>query len=971
MQRFFAVEILFFLLGLFFIVGVIICIIVLMIPKKHYFFSLLKIQFLILLILVPFKVSAQELPLVNNFSQKKYNAEAQNWSISQSKDGGLFVANNLGLLEFNGAKWKLYPTPNSTIMRSVNVFEDKIFTGFYMDFGYWLRDKFGELYFTSIVSKYQIPVIEDEQFWNIIQYDDWVLFQSLQRIYFYNLKTNEYKVISSDVKITKMFSVKNTIYFQQLGKGLFKIDNGESKLISDDILFQEKDIINIHEGENQLIILTSTEGFVKLENNQLNPWKRANKNLQNKKVYNSIQLKNKGFAIGTISDGLLFLTDQGDLSYQIDQRNGLSNNTVLSLSEDAKGIVWLGLDNGISSVNVNSQIKTFNDKDGRIGSVYATIFYKDDLYLGTNQGLFVKKYTSDNGFKIIEGTQGQVWSLAVFDDKLFCGHDSGTLIIENRKIITKINIQGTWDFKKIDDRTLIQGNYSGLYILEKKKTGWRLRNKIKGFMNSSKSFELFNKNQIIVNHEYKGVYVLKVDDDFREVTAQKNDLIIGKEFHSSIVKYKERILYAYKHGVYEFSKKTNTFTKDTVLSKLYTAETYSTGKMVFDKRNDLLWSFSKKDISYVKPNAVNQKLTIKKIPISKTLRAGAEGYENLTALGNEDIILGINNGYIVLNLNDIDTDQSLPPVSINSIKNNVLNQVKEKVVLDRKGDFFNAKNNIEFEYSVPYLKQDLEIEYQYLLEGYTDKWSNWSTNSSMSFENLPYGKAYTFSVRAKIGNVNTLNSASYSFDIKNPWYFTLVAKIGYAILILLLLLIIDRVYKKYYRAQRKRLLEKQEKDFKLKSLAKEKELIQSKNDQLKIDFDSKSRELASSTMSIIKKNELLNSIKSELNKDEEKGIKNVIKIIDKNINNTDDWQMFKEAFNNADKDFIKKLKSLHSVLTPNDLRLCAYLRLNLSSKEIAPLLNISPRSVEVKRYRLRKKMNLEHNANLINYILEI
>jgi len=155
------------------------------------------------------------------------------------------------------------------------------------------------------------------------------------------------------------------------------------------------------------------------------------------------------------------------------------------------------------------------------------------------------------------------------------------------------------------------------------------------------------------------------------------------------------------------------------------------------------------------------------------------------------------------------------------------------------------------------------------------------------------------------------------------------------------------------------------------SLANEKELIQSRNDQLKIDIESKSRELASSTMSIIKKNELLNSIKSELNQGEDKGIKSVIKIIDKNINNTDDWQMFKEAFNSADKDFIKKLKLLHTVLTPNDLRLCAYLRLNLSSKEIAPLLNISPRSVEDKRYRLRKKMNLEHNDSLTDYILNI
>ena len=100
-------------------------------------------------------------------------------------------------------------------------------------------------------------------------------------------------------------------------------------------------------------------------------------------------------------------------------------------------------------------------------------------------------------------------------------------------------------------------------------------------------------------------------------------------------------------------------------------------------------------------------------------------------------------------------------------------------------------------------------------------------------------------------------------------------------------------------------------------------------------------------------------------------LKSVIKLINNNLNTTDDWKLFEEAINNADKDFLKKIKSIHPSLTSNDLRLCAYLRLNLSSKEIAPLLNISPKSVEVKRYRLRKKMNLEHDVNLTNYILQL
>jgi len=144
-----------------------------------------------------------------------------------------------------------------------------------------------------------------------------------------------------------------------------------------------------------------------------------------------------------------------------------------------------------------------------------------------------------------------------------------------------------------------------------------------------------------------------------------------------------------------------------------------------------------------------------------------------------------------------------------------------------------------------------------------------------------------------------------------------------------------------------------------------------KNERLEQDINNKNRELAISTMSLIKKNEFLNNIKNELKTTKDGNLSFVVKLIDKNLNNTDDWKLFEEAFNNADKDFLKKMHQLHPNLTPNDLKLCVYLRLNLSSKEIAPLLNISVRSVEIKRYRLRKKMNLAHEKSLVEYILEI
>jgi DNA-binding CsgD family transcriptional regulator len=148
--------------------------------------------------------------------------------------------------------------------------------------------------------------------------------------------------------------------------------------------------------------------------------------------------------------------------------------------------------------------------------------------------------------------------------------------------------------------------------------------------------------------------------------------------------------------------------------------------------------------------------------------------------------------------------------------------------------------------------------------------------------------------------------------------------------------------------------------------------MEAKNNQLNQRIENKNRELAISTMSMIKKNTLLGAIKDQLAKvSEVSELKKVIRSIDQNIKSEDDWKLFEEAFNNADRDFLKKIKDLHPNLTPNDLRLCAYLRLNLSSKEISSLLNISSKSVEIKRYRLRKRMNLEKGDNLVGYILSL
>jgi DNA-binding CsgD family transcriptional regulator len=97
----------------------------------------------------------------------------------------------------------------------------------------------------------------------------------------------------------------------------------------------------------------------------------------------------------------------------------------------------------------------------------------------------------------------------------------------------------------------------------------------------------------------------------------------------------------------------------------------------------------------------------------------------------------------------------------------------------------------------------------------------------------------------------------------------------------------------------------------------------------------------------------------------------LVQKIDDNMSSQDEWKVFEANFERAHEQFMKTLNDRFKDLTPSDLRLCAFLRMNLASKEIAPLLGISVRGVENHRYRLRKKLNLDGDDNLTDYIIRL
>ncbi|MDC3314922.1 hypothetical protein OAV08_00945, partial [Flavobacteriaceae bacterium] len=744
--------------------------------------------------------------------------------------------------------------------------------------------------------------------------------------------------------------------------------NGQSELVIDSNQLPSQ-IVNIFNSENGLLILTSKHGFY-LEKSP-GVLIRVNSSLDSLNdgfsIFSAIQLQDSSYALGSVGQGLFLLDSDLKSLKKIDKSRGLANNTVLSLYEDTKNNIWLGLDNGITVINNDSPFSIYSDSDGVLGTIYATKLFNKILYVGTNQGLFFKKYNTDEPFRLIKETSGQVWSLIEIDNTLFCGHNNGTFIVSNGSVKKISNTSGSWTFRKIsnDSSDVLEGSYYGLKILSKVNEQWIVKNNITGFDISSRFFEISNNGKIIVSHGYKGVYKLSVNSDFTNIIDYELDSIALKGGNTSLAKFDNNIYYNYDKGMLKYNSLSNDFSKDTLLSNLSSKDLlYGIIRNDFDGK---LWLFSENNIHYVYKDLVSGNKKVSSIVSTNQLRRTV--FENISKIDESNYVIGTNNGYITL---DLDKYKLLPPkVNISKIESYELNQNPISVNNEEFIQFESSFNNLRFHTNVSNYQKFQPITFEYLLEGYLPEWVSVKESPFIEFNNLKPGD-YEFRVRARVGDFYSSNVDSISFSVESPWYFSNFMIANYFLVFAIVFFLFNRSYEKYYREKEQKIIRTNQNKLELIEIEKKQALMAVENIKLQNDIESKNRELAVSTMSMIKKNQFLSKIKSDLKKSESGDkIFSVIKMIDRNLNNKDDWKFFEEAFNNADKDFLKKVKSTHPSLTNNDLRLCAYLRLNLSSKDIAPLLNISLSSVEIKRYRLRKKMQLTHNEGLTDHLLSL
>ena len=186
------------------------------------------------------------------------------------------------------------------------------------------------------------------------------------------------------------------------------------------------------------------------------------------------------------------------------------------------------------------------------------------------------------------------------------------------------------------------------------------------------------------------------------------------------------------------------------------------------------------------------------------------------------------------------------------------------------------------------------------------------------------------------------------------------------ILILAVILLIVYFFLKSINKRDRQLLKT--KDELVGLLEKQKEF---KELQFRNDLEHKENQLNAITFQMLQKNELLEEIRSTIEKDTPISEQQLLKMVNKQLKLDDSWNDFDKYFESINRNFYTRLKQKYPEISSNDLKICALIKLNLSIKEMASILNITPDSVKTARYRLRKKLQLATEENLTDFILSI
>ena len=899
------------------------------------------------------QIQAQELlPFVENYNKSNYQGDNQIWNVAQGNDNAMYFANNHYLLRYDGVTWEKYALPNKTIIRSIMVEGDKIYSGSYKEFGYWYREG-GKMHYVSITKNLRLFDEKDnEEVWKIFKFNGSIYFQSFNDVFIYNEK--KIQKIRFPFLISYCFVIDKNLYVASVEKGVFKMTGSKIVNLKSWDVLKNTVIHAIEKYQDKIYVFTQKKGVFITEKGGLKTWNNSlNEILKTATINVAKFIKNDKLIIGTGNKGV-YIFDLKNNSYKnIDRDNVLMNNSILSIGLDKENDLWLGLDNGIAHVEINSPISIFYDNSGVLGSVYSVATTNKGYLIASNHGVF--EY-GEGKFSMLPNTQGQAWNITKINNQYVIGHNDGTFIYDNSSF-SKINrVSGGWNLSKSSINNIyFQSTYGGISVYDdvSKLTQHK---EIKDISKPIKYVAQNRRNVLWAADNYRGLYRVLYDDNYKtkkieNVTQQSK---IENDFGVKIFEFRNEILFLINNSWYTY----NSMIDKLVENELFNENFKNISDIAVIDENHFI-VLQEGILYHIFANGDKFVWNI----IQEKYYKGKLINDNLKIFKDENnYLLNLDDGFISFQLKNVNK-QNLN-LNIEAFSNQ--NLIAEGDKID-----FNSELKIHIISGI-YGARKPNLFYK--LDNTTKDFVP-ITDGLVLLNNLSSG-FHTLAIYKHDG-ANYDEVSNFEFKVAQPWYFSFW-------MILLYLIMIGAIFFFYYKWNKLRYVQKlklQEEELRHQKEILEMELkaenelnIQEYEKHiLELELQTKSSEVAGKSLSIAKQSEMIENIQQILDSEKDfnklkSEIKKAIKI---NEVNKHEWEIFETNLNQIHNEFIINLSKKFPNLTPKDVKLCVYLKMNLSSKEIAPMMNISFRGVELHRYRLRKKLNLSQEENLSKFLLNI
>ncbi len=769
-----------------------------------------------LLISVSFTVVALQqhgTPLLSNFKPKDYNGGTQNWAVLQDQRGLLYVGNNVGILEYDGASWRMIPTSNKAVVRSLALGSDgKIYVGSKGELGYLdTNDPAGSQY----VSMLQRIPADYRNFQDVRQTfatADGVYFVSRDYIFF--ITPTKVNVWRSNSAFLKAFYIQNRLIVREEGTGLLQLVAGEFSLLPGSEHFAGISVFMLEQFDDNTLLAGSRDGelFLLREHGAERWHTDIDAALQKASLYSGIRLKSGDFALGTTQDGLFIINTDGKLKSHITVELGLVDQNIRALYQDHQQGLWLALDHGLSRIDLSSAISYYADASGLQGNVLALYQHQNVLYAGTSLGLY--RRNSQNRFEAVTEVQKQTWDFISFDEQLLIANSDGVYaqtwqqlqLIRPSVLASKVLYQSTQNPQRV-----FVGLQDGLASMRYSQGKWLDEGRIPGVSGNLNSILETATGELWLGTLAHGVYRLSLPQQWQggnsvPLPVKRFSTTDGlpSNNRNSVHWYQQQLLIATVAGFYRLDSENSNFYLDPQLAAAFTGSQPWVRNPQTDQENNL-WLLTWDN------DSGSRQAGVLFADNTGQYRWQASALQPLQDIPLDTVLIDRQNviwfggaeGIFRFALKD---HRNLPP------KPPQLRQLRSL-----EGQLFYtggtlpaqlklAAHNtaLRFEYASPNFSHLFLPQFQVKLQGHDKNWSGWSNELYRDYTNLPGGD-YQFMVRSRDHQGGLQLSRPLNIHIAYPWYASTTAWISYVLLTVLLLYLLLK-WRTHHLLQEKRQL---------------------------------------------------------------------------------------------------------------------------------------------------------------------